>query len=573
MNVVIIGVGLIGASIGAALVAAGVDVHLEDRMSSHALVAASLGAGSLEPADPDDVDLVIVATPPNAIVSVVFDALRRFPQAAIIDVGSVKGVILERLAGQACDLRRYVGSHPMAGSEHSGPLTANKDLFEGRTWVIAPGPDAEPWAIERVSRLAELCRANVVTMPGAEHDRAVARVSHVPQIMSSLTAGHLTEAPADHLRLAGQGVRDVTRIAGSDPGLWRQIIGGNVDAIRAELIDIRDDLNDLLAVLSSPAKVEDFLKRGREGVKALPGKHGRRRGDWTTMVVQIPDAPGALAELFAVIGQAGVNIEDLTIEHDAARNVGFLSIQVAADAVSALREQVAAHQWRLADTIGPVDELVIAIDGPSGAGKSSTSRRVAERLGLGYLDTGAMYRAVTAVALADGVADDDVAGLIDVARSLDLEMGTDPTSPTVRARGSDLTARVREPEISQHVSAAAQIPEVRQVLTDQMREIVEHHQRRIVLEGRDATTVIWPQAQVRVLLVADATVRVARREAELAGAIDRDAVTDQVIRRDRDDSKVSEFMRASDGVVTIDSTDLGLDEVVDVVCRLAGEPR
>lgn len=215
------------------------------------------------------------------------------------------------------------------------------------------------------------------------------------------------------------------------------------------------------------------------------------------------------------------------------------------------------------------DDLVIAIDGPSGSGKSSTARGVAHRLGLAYLDTGSMYRAVTVAALRRGVADSDRAGLTRLAHQVELQVGTDPARPTIGVDGVDVTEAIRAPEVSAHVSAAAGVQEIRDRLTAQMRRIIEDTGRRVVVEGRDATTVIWPGAQLRLLLVADPAARIERREAELDGAADRGQVTDQIVRRDRDDSRVSEFLTAADGVVTIDSTDLGLQQVVDLVIGLA----
>lgn len=347
--VVVIGAGLIGASIGCALTGAGVLVHLEDRVRSHALVAAGRGAGRVDPAPAAEVVLVVVAVPPDAIAATVDAALGRFPEAVVTDVGSVKGQILSRLVANGTPMQRYVGSHPMAGSQHTGPLTASPDLFEDRTWVITPSVDAAPWAVARVRRLAELCRSRVVVMPAQDHDRAVAQVSHLPQLMSSLTAGHLRGVPAANLRLAGQGIRDVTRIAGSDPRLWRQIITANLPAVKAELAGVRADLDHLMAALDDPDAVESFFEQGRTGVRALPGKHGTDRRDWESVVIEIPDAPGALAGLFADIQAIGINVEDLSIEHDQTRTVGYLSVEVEAEAADRLRTAASDRGWTLRD--------------------------------------------------------------------------------------------------------------------------------------------------------------------------------------------------------------------------------
>lgn len=345
--VVIIGAGLVGASVGMALTKAGVEVHLLDRVKSHAVVAAGLGAGEFTPIDPALVRTVVVAVPPDAATKVIRASLTKYPNAVVTDVASVKQRLHDRLADDGVEVSRYVGSHPMAGSQHSGPLTAVAELFVNRTWVITEDAENPQWAVDRVQHLAELCGARVVHMASDQHDEAVAQVSHVPQVMSSLTAARLREIPAEHLTLAGQGVRDVTRIAASDPVLWRQIITANAPAIRRELEAIRADLDQLLADLDTPEQVEQFIDRGRQGAHALPGKHGGAVQTYESVVVQIPDAPGALARLFADIDAAGVNVEDLSIEHDATREVGYLSIAVSVVQAPALRAAMRDAGWSL----------------------------------------------------------------------------------------------------------------------------------------------------------------------------------------------------------------------------------
>ena len=342
---VVIGTGLVGTSVALALTEAGVDVHLEDRRRSHVVVAASRGAGTAEPIDPEKCRLVVVAVPPAALPEVIASALERFPQATITDVGSVKGVVLAALRATGIDLARYCGSHPMAGSQKDGPLTARADLFVDRTWVITPHDTSAAQSVLVVRRLAELCGARLVTMAAQHHDEAVGQVSHVPQLMSSLVAGGLLDLPAEHLKLAGQGLRDVTRVAGSDPRLWRQIISANWRALRIELEELHADLGELIEVLDDPDAVQAFLERGRRGVGALPGKHGEASGAWADVVVEIPDAPGALARLFADIDAAGINVEDVTIEHDPERRVGWLAVQVEKKAAPRLAEQMASAGW------------------------------------------------------------------------------------------------------------------------------------------------------------------------------------------------------------------------------------
>ncbi|MGJ6979261.1 (d)CMP kinase [Aestuariimicrobium soli] len=216
--------------------------------------------------------------------------------------------------------------------------------------------------------------------------------------------------------------------------------------------------------------------------------------------------------------------------------------------------------------------LVVAIDGPSGSGKSSTAKGVAQRLGLAYLDTGSMYRAVAVAHLESGLSSDDADGIAALVDAHDYQVGTDPTGPTIAIDGRDVTEAIRDPQVSAHVSVVATNLGVRAALTERMRALVVQHAERMVVEGRDITTKVCPDAHVRVLLVADADARIRRREAELAGRADTEAVTDQIVRRDRDDSTVSQFEQPAEGVTLIDSTHLTLAEVIDRIVALVPEP-
>ena len=346
-SVLIIGTGLIGTSIGMALSEHGHQVWLRDRTSSHALVAASLGAGMV--GTPDNVDLVVVAVPPAVTAQVVVRALSSYPDATVTDVASVKAPILEQVRLAGADLGRYVGSHPMAGSHRSGPLTARPDLFVDRTWVIASHEGALADRVAQVEGLARLCGARVEFMDACEHDVAVAEVSHVPQIMSSLMAGNLVDVPVSHLRLAGQGVRDVTRIAASDENMWTQIITSNREVIGAQLEKVATALDAVRAHLDSSPSVFQFMRHGVEGVRGLPGKHGRSQQDYVHLIVEIPDSPGALARLFADVDAAGVNVEDLEIEHDRTREVGYISIAIQPEKADELASAMTGAGWTLKD--------------------------------------------------------------------------------------------------------------------------------------------------------------------------------------------------------------------------------
>jgi cytidylate kinase len=227
------------------------------------------------------------------------------------------------------------------------------------------------------------------------------------------------------------------------------------------------------------------------------------------------------------------------------------------------------------------EPLTIAIDGPSGSGKSSVARAVAQRLGVGYLDTGAMYRALTWWCLEHGIDLADTSVVAEAARSLPLEQSTDPSAPVVSVGGTDVTDAIRTSAVASAVSAVATNREVRPVLQALQRDLmarIADATGGVVAEGRDITTVVAPDARVRILLTASEEARLRRRSTELHGSADAAAVEatrDQVVRRDRQDSTVSQFEDAAEGVVLVDTSDLTLEgsieAVLDVVAGATGD--
>ena len=345
--VLVVGAGLLGTSIALALRRHDVDVALRDISVENVRIATVLGAANVD-ADAVHPQLVVVAVPPDHLADEVVRALTS-TDAVVTDVGSVKAAPLAATRGRvgSAELARYVGSHPMAGSERSGPFAASAALFDGRPWAVAPHEDADPAAVDLVVELARVCGATPVTFRPEEHDQAVARTSHLPHLLASLVAGRLTDAPREHLALSGQGVRDVTRIAAGDPGLWQQIIVANTAALTALLHDVRDDVDTLLTALAGGDResVAAVLGRGVDGTAVLPGKHGGAAPASTTAYVVVADHPGELARLFADTSDIGVNIEDLRIDHDPARDYGLVELSVATTSVEHLLESLADRGW------------------------------------------------------------------------------------------------------------------------------------------------------------------------------------------------------------------------------------
>ncbi|EFQ83953.1 prephenate dehydrogenase [Aeromicrobium marinum DSM 15272] len=345
--VLVVGCGLIGTSVALALSDLGTDVHLRDLTPATAEVAAQLGAGTVDPVDAPRI--VVVAVPPASTAATVLALLEEFPTAVVTDVASVKSDIAAGVTGHP-GAARYVGGHPMAGTERSGPMAAAPRLFEGRPWAVVPHADSTDDAVGRLTGLATAVGAVPMTMTPQAHDRAVALVSHVPHVVSVLTAGLLASAPRSHLDLAGPGLRDVTRVAGSETGLWLDILGSNAGEVREVLTMLRGDLDRVLDALDAggptlSGRLADVLDAGRAGTRRIPGKHGDRAREHAVVHVQIADRPGELSRLMTHAGESDVNIEDIRIDHEYGRPVGLVEVEVAEDRADHLVRSLTARGW------------------------------------------------------------------------------------------------------------------------------------------------------------------------------------------------------------------------------------
>lgn len=354
----VIGTGLIGTSAALTLAGRGVTVHLVDHDPARARTAAALGAGTEEPpAGP--VDLAIVAVPPAHTATTLAAAMRAGSARGYLDVASVKGGPRRELEALGLDLAAYIGTHPMAGKESSGPLAATADLFEGRPWVLTPMPGTDTEVLNLALELVALCRAVPVVMDADAHDRAVALVSHTPQLISSMVAARLQDADEAAVRLCGQGIRDVTRIAASDPRMWVEILTANPGPVADVLAGVAADLDETVEALralqsADEAKrrggtegIEDVLRRGNAGRVRVPGKHGAAPTSYETVAVLISDRPGELARIFADAGSAGVNIEDVRIEHATGQEAGLVQLMVEPAAAPVLSTALRERGWSI----------------------------------------------------------------------------------------------------------------------------------------------------------------------------------------------------------------------------------
>ncbi|MEI6361322.1 MAG: prephenate dehydrogenase [Actinomycetes bacterium] len=350
--VLVIGTGLIGTSVALGLRRAGVDVLLSDVDVENLRVAQEAGAGRVLSGD-EQPCLVVVAVPPRYAPAVIADASSRFSDATITDVTSVKARVIADAIALGADAHRLVGGHPMAGREVSGAAGARADLMDDRLWVVTPLPTSGIEHVRQVHRLVSACGAFPVEMSSADHDSAVALVSHTPQVLSSVLAGQLLDADADHVRIAGQGLRDMTRIAASNVGMWSDILAANAGPV-ADVIDgvVRDlqrtvaalrEMADNASLDTVEAEVAEVLALGVAGQQRIPGKHGAAPSAYREISVIVADRPGELARLFAAVGDASVNLEDIRIEHVFGRPSGLVALYVRPEAgeklISALRER------------------------------------------------------------------------------------------------------------------------------------------------------------------------------------------------------------------------------------------
>lgn len=272
-RVLVVGTGLIGTSIALALRGGGVDVRLDDIDTGRVGEAAERGAGTPYAADDPPAGHAVLAVPPTAVAPV----LRRVQEQRLAetasDVASVKVAPLAAAAALGCDLAAFVGGHPIAGREQSGPGAASGDLFVGRTWVLTPTVETSAAARAAADDVVRRCGGVPLVLDPAFHDTVVALTSHAPQLIASALAALLVGADPDTLRLVGSGLRDTTRLAGSDPALWTEIALANATPLADVLDRLAASLADVTAALraGNDVAVRELLDRGNTGRAPLTG--------------------------------------------------------------------------------------------------------------------------------------------------------------------------------------------------------------------------------------------------------------------------------------------------------------
>jgi prephenate dehydrogenase len=342
----VVGCGLIGGSVGLALRRRGWHVTGSDEVVARAERALELGAVDVVGVDPD-AEITFIATPVGQVAEAARAALAAGP-GVVSDVGSVKAAIVAEL-----DDPRFVGGHPMAGSEQEGVDGSRADLFEGAVWVLTPGRSTDDDAYAAVHAVVSSLGADVVSLEPAQHDRTVAVVSHVPHLAAATLmrlADERAESHGTFLRLAAGGFRDMTRIAGGSPDIWPDICGDNREAILDVLDVLIADLQEVRSVVEAEDRdgLLDRLNQAQKARVSLPVRGGPEM-PMVEVRIPVPDRPGAIAGIMTLAAELGVNVSDLEVAHSS-EGGGVLILVVEAEAAPALREALAQDEIRSSST-------------------------------------------------------------------------------------------------------------------------------------------------------------------------------------------------------------------------------
>jgi prephenate dehydrogenase len=342
----LVGTGLIGGSIGMALRARGWHVTGEDLDPGRAAAALKMGALDRIGHDPEAA-IAFVATPLGSAVAVVRDLLAGGGREDLV-VTDVCGVKAPVVAGAGHP--RFVGGHPMAGSEQAGLAGADPGLFEGATWVLTPTGDTDLQAFSRLRDVVTSLGADVMTLSPADHDRLVAMVSHVPHLVAATlmnAAARGAREDAALLRLAAGGFRDMTRVAAGQPAIWPDICVDNAGAIVAALDVLLADLGTMRRRVATADRdaLLAVLEEASASRRALPARASRPE-ELSELRLPVPDREGVLAEVTAVAGGLGINIYDIEIAHSAEGPRGVLMLVVERSEADRLRQAVIGRGYR-----------------------------------------------------------------------------------------------------------------------------------------------------------------------------------------------------------------------------------
>lgn len=349
-SLAIVGLGLMGGSLGLAAQRAGhvAQVVGFDPAEGVAERALALGAVTAVAATPGEAvegaTVVVIAAPVGAIPGSYEALVGHLPPGAIVtDLGSAKAQIVATIGPRAPEGTAFIGGHPLAGSEKEGIDSADPELYRGAYWFLTPTQDTDPVAYGRLVRFLGGLGVHVLSLDPGRHDELVALTSHLPQLVSSTLMGFAADISASEGGLpliAAGGFRDMTRIAGSSPELWLDIIRGNRSAVLAVLERFRTALENTAGFIAAEdwPGLRDALAGAREGRANMPEKPGVTSRALMAVLVPVPDRPGAIAEVATTVGEAGVNIEDLTIVHSPGGGRGTIHLAVNGEVAARLAQ-------------------------------------------------------------------------------------------------------------------------------------------------------------------------------------------------------------------------------------------
>ena len=341
----IVGTGLIGTSIALNLAEKGWPLELVDTSERELELAKALIPNAIKL---DKIELVIVATPPALALDAIRKAHKLNPQALILDVGSVKSKLQDEISSFPDIAKRFIGTHPIAGREKRGAQSARSDLFLERAWIICPTEKAQPEDLDKTIQLVKTLGANPYIMSPREHDNVLARISHLPQILSVVLASSISDL-GDDLSLAGQGLRDMLRISASDGRLWAEILLKNQEEVVEAVEDFQDILESLLEAIedNGEMKIIEIFDDVKNVSKKVSAKHGMKPREYSYLNVVIDDKPGQLGALFNECGEIGVNVEDLNIEHSPNQETGLIRLALSETDSNSLENHLKSKGWKV----------------------------------------------------------------------------------------------------------------------------------------------------------------------------------------------------------------------------------
>jgi prephenate dehydrogenase len=341
----IVGAGLIGTSIALRLKEKGWSVELSDSDPISESLARDLLGATVERVAPE---IVVIATPPNSVLEAVKREFEANPSAIFIDVTSTKTKLHVEIAALSGLASRFVGTHPISGREVGGPQSARSDLFDGRAWIISSSHTDNVELIGSVKEFIEILGGVAYQMTPEEHDYLFARISHLPQLLSTALAAAI-EPVGESIDLAGQGLRDLLRLSGSKFELWNEILLANRDEVlesiqtfKKKILEIEESLK-----LNNSTQLGNIFTVANSVHEKLSGKHGLRPREYSYLNVVIEDKPGQLSAIFHECADISVNVEDLALEHSPKQETGLIRLALSPGDAQRLHLHLKKKGWRV----------------------------------------------------------------------------------------------------------------------------------------------------------------------------------------------------------------------------------